>query len=97
MASNYSKYSNVRVYRRYCFGAIFSGLLSLCVAGAVAVLLLFPLVFFVQEGSDPTYLTGLQFVLYSVRNIPFLKFENLPEMLNYDKFVIFNEIGRAHV
>ena len=96
MASNYSKYSNVRVYRRYCFGAIFSGLLSLCVAGAVAVLLLFPLVFFVQEGSDPAYLTGLQFVLYSVRNIPFLKFENLPEMLNYDKFVVFNDYLGAY-
>lgn len=96
MASNYSKYSNVRVYRRYCFGAIFSGLLGLGVAGAMAVLLIFPLIYFQAEGSDPFYVTGLQYVMYSVRNIPFLKFNNLPEMLNYDKFLVFNDYLNAY-
>ena len=95
MASNYSKYSNVRVYRRYCFGAIFSGLLGLCVAGALAVLLLFPFIRFEKEGV-PFNITGLQFIMYAVRNIPFLKFENLPEMLNYDKFLILNDYMEAY-
>ena len=95
MASNYSKYSNVRVYRRYCFGAIFSGLLSLCVAGAMAVLLIFPLVIFVQEGSEPVSLTGLQFILYATRNIPFLKFDNLPDLLKYNQFLVFNDYLNA--
>ena len=96
MASNYSKYSNVRVYRRYCFGAIFSGLLGLCVAGAMAVLLIFPLIYFQQEGGEPFYITGLQYVMYSVRNIPFLKLTNLPELLNYDKFLVFSEYLDAY-
>lgn len=96
MASNYSKYSNVRVYRRYCFGAIFSGLLSLGVAGAIAVLLIFPIAIFIQDGSDPVFLTGLQFILYSVRNVQFLKFPNLPDFLNYDKFLVFNEYLGAY-
>ena len=91
MASNYSKYSSVRVYRRYCFGAIFSGLLSLCVAGAMAVLLIFPIVIFVQEGSDPVSLNGLQFSLYALRNVTFLKFGDLPEFLDYKPFLIYNE------
>ena len=91
MASNYSKYSSVRVYRRYCFGAIFSGLLSLCVAGAFAVLLLFPFIIFKQEGGEAVQLTGLQFIMYTTRNIPFLKIENLPEILDYSKFLAFNE------
>ncbi|MBQ6731310.1 MAG: hypothetical protein IJR08_05325, partial [Bacilli bacterium] len=96
MASNYSKYSSARVYRRYCFGAIFSGLLSLGVAGAIAVLLLFPLVAFVQEGSDPALLTGLQFIMYSLRNLPGLKFDNLPELLNYNSFLPFNDYLAAY-
>ena len=96
MASNYSKYSSARVYRRYCFGAIFSGLLSLGVAGAIAVLLLFPLVAFVQEGSDPAFLTGLQFIMYSLRNLPGLKFDNLPELLNYNSFLPFNDYLTAY-
>ena len=96
MASNYSKYSSARVYRRYCFGAIFSGLLSLGVAGAIAVLLLFPLVAFVQEGSDPALLTGLQFIMYSLRNLPGLKLDNLPELLNYNSFLPFNDYLAAY-
>ena len=95
MASNYSKYSNVRVYRRYCFGAIFSGLLGLCVAGAMVVLFLFPFIRFEKEGV-PFNITGLQYVMYSVRNIPFLKFENLPEILNYDNFLILNDYLNAY-
>lgn len=91
MASNYSKYSSVRVYRRYCFGAIFSGLLSLLVAGAMAVLLIFPIVIFIQEGSEPVYLTGLQFSLYALRNVSFLKFDNLPDLLNYKPFLVYND------
>ena len=96
MASNYSKYSNVRVYRRYCFGAIFSGLLGLCVAGAMAVLLLFPLIYFQYDGGEPFYVTGLQFFMYALRGIPFLKFDNLPDLLNYDKFLIFNDYINAY-
>ena len=96
MASNYSKYTNVRVYRRYCFGAIFSGLLALCVAGAMAVLLLFPVVSFKVEGSDPVSLTGLQFSLYALRNIKQLSFNNLPDLLKFDQFLPFNDYLAAY-
>ena len=96
MASNYSKYSNVRVYRRYCFGAILSGLLGFCVAGAMAVILLFPFIYFQTEGGEPFSITGLQFFMYALRGIPFLKFDNLPDLLNYDKFLVFVDYINAY-
>ena len=85
MPSNYSKYSSVRVYRRYCFGAIFSGLLALAVAGAFAAILLFPLFTFKQEGSDPIMVTGLQFAVYGFRR--FIPNPNtLPDLLKFTAF-----------
>lgn len=70
MANSYSKYSSVRVYRRYCFGAIFSGLLSLCVAAVFVGFYLLNAFDFVVEGGERISITGLQFVLYSLRATP---------------------------
>ena len=93
MASNYSRYSSVRVYRRYCFGAIFSGLLSLGVAALFAFFLLSPMIGF--KGPDgEVSINGLQYTLYSIRT--FYKFDNLPDLLNYDKFLVFEEYMKAY-
>ena len=85
MASNYSRYSSVRVYRRYCFGAIFSGLLCLGVAAIFAVFLLFPLLTFKQEGSEAINVTGLQYAVFSFRSL-IKNHENLPALLNFKNF-----------
>ena len=85
MASNYSKYSSVRVYRRYCFGAIFSGLLCLGVAAIFAVFLLFPLLTFKQDGSEAINVTGLQYAVFSLRSL-IKNHENLPALLNFKNF-----------
>ena len=70
MASNYSKYSSVRVYRRYCFGAIFSGLLSFCVAAVFVGFFLLNAFDFVVEGGERISVTGFQFILYALRATP---------------------------
>ena len=70
MASNYSKFSSVRVYRRYCFGAFFSGFLALCVAGVIVAFLMLNAFDFNVEGNDPIHITGLQFILYALRATP---------------------------
>ena len=88
MASNYSRYSSVRVYRRYCFGAIFSGILSLGVAGIFAAFLLLPLFQFNVEGGASTNVTGLQFSMYALRN--YVKV-NLPDLFKYDGLLTFND------
>ena len=64
MALNNSRFASVRVYRRYCFGAIFSGLLSLGVLGTFALLAFFPMFGYTMTGSDPIFVTGNQFVVY---------------------------------
>ena len=86
MASNYSKFSSVRVYRRYCFGAIFSGLLSLGVAGIFAGFLFMPAFDFTVQGGDRIVITGLQFVFYALRNTVI----KVPQFYN-GELVVFNE------
>lgn len=93
MASNYSRYSSVRVYRRYCFGAIFSGLLSMGATALFVMFMISPMIGF--KGPDGiTTVNGLQYVLYSLRT--FFKIDNLPDILNYDKFIVFEDYMKAY-
>ena len=96
--ANYSRYSSVRVYRRYCFGAIFSGILSLGVAAIFAALLMLPMFQLkVQESEgvvNTINVTGLQFSMYALRT--YVKVPNLPDFLVYNDFLKFSEYLSAY-
>ena len=62
-----SRFSSVKAYYRYSFGAIFSGLLCLALLGTFAVLAFFPLFSFTPEGENEVMVNGLTFVFYGLR------------------------------
>ena len=63
-----SRFSSVKVYRRYGFGAIFSGLCSLGILAMFAILAFFPLFFFKTESNpEGSLISGLDFVFYGIR------------------------------
>lgn len=66
MSNKKSKYSSVRVYRRFCFGAVFSGLCSLGIAGIFAAFLFMPVFSFI-EGDVTVQCNGLNFVFYCIK------------------------------
>ena len=64
---NNTRFSSVKVYKRYCFGAIFSGLLAIGLLGLFAVLAFFPLFAFSKVGESESLINGLDFIFYGIR------------------------------
>lgn len=91
MASQRTKFSSVRVYRRWCLGAILSGLASLGIAAVFAAVLLLPL-FSLTVGEEVLNRTGLDFVYFGLRDfVPNLYDKKLDDFLAV--FDLYKESG----
>ena len=67
MAGKKNRFSSVRIYRRYSFGAFLTGLCSLGIAGVFAVFALMPFMSFTQ-GDEVVARTGLEFIYFGIRD-----------------------------
>lgn len=81
MASPRTKFSSVRVYRRWCLGAFISGLASLGIAAVFAAVIFLPL-FSYTVGEEVLNRTGLDFAYFGLRDfVPSLYDKKLDDFL----------------
>ena len=82
--SKRTRFSGVKVYRRYCFGAILSGLCALAVAAVYGAFVIFPVFSFIKDGSSEVAYKGLDLVFFGIR-----RFYSRLYTGNFDDFLAY--------
>ena len=78
----------LRIYQRYCPGAILSGFLALALVGVFVAGAFLPLFVYAGNGIEPVFITGVDFVVYSFRDSLFktVYLQN-PKLLMFDSLL----------
>ena len=82
---DYTGQQNRKVYTRYCPGAIVTGLLSFAIVGMVCVFLFVPIFSFFNASGQRVPMTGLEYVLFSLRSVfPDVNYD--PRLMEFDMY-----------
>ena len=95
----------IKVYERYCSGAIWTGFLALLLVGIFIAALFLPLFVYAGNGAEPVFINGIDFIIYSFRGSIFSKvYPSDPKLLDFDNMVtaysmpneMYKFIGQYH-
>lgn len=99
------KKERLKIYERYCSGAIWTGFLALCLVGVFVAALFLPLFVYAGNGAEPVFINGIDFIIYSFRDSIFVKvYPSDPTLLDFDNMVtaysmpneMYKFIGQYH-
>lgn len=76
---------DLKIYQRYCGGSIATGFLALALLGVFVAALFLPMWAYAGNGSEPVFITGLDFIFYSFRDTIFKDiYLTNPKLLTFD-------------
>ena len=74
-----------RTYKRYCGGAIASGIFAISLIGVFAAILFMPIFVFAGDGTSPVFVSGLDLIFYAFRDsITKVPYNENPKLLFFD-------------
>ena len=97
--------NGIKVYQRYCGGALWTGFLALCLVGVFIAALFLPLFVYAGNGAEPVFVNGIDFIVYSFRSSIFSTiYAQNPKLNDFDltitaynqSNVMYKFIGEYH-
>ena len=97
--------NGIRIYQRYCSGALWTGFLALCLVGVFVASLFLPLFVYAGNGAEPVFVNGIDLIVYSFRTSIFSQvYAANPKLNDFDNVLtaynqpnaMYKFIGQYH-